>query len=60
MIAIEEIPVGRAGEFWKIQIDGALYYALNYAKEDSHRFWLSNGFVDNGEDEYGSKLMIKK
>ena len=42
------------------KIDGALYYALNYAKEDSHRFWLSNGFVDNGEDEYGSKLMIKK
>ena len=40
--------------------DGAAYYALNYSKEDSHRFWLSNGFVDNGEDEYGSKLMIKR
>ncbi len=40
--------------------DGALYYALNYAKDDSHRFWISNGFVDNGVDEYGSFLMIKK
>ena len=40
--------------------DGAIYYALNYAKEDSHRFWLSNGFVDNGEDEYGSKLMVRR
>ena len=39
--------------------DGALYYALNYCKEASHRFWLSNGFVDSGVDEYGSKLMIK-
>ena len=40
--------------------DGALYYALNYAKEDSRRFWQSLGFVDNGSDEYGSPLMIKK
>ncbi len=40
--------------------DGAVYYALNYAKESSHQFWLSNGFVDNGEDEYGSKLMVKR
>ena len=40
--------------------DGALYYALNYAKEDSRRFWLSLGFVDNGIDEYGSPLMIKR
>lgn len=40
--------------------DGTLYYALNYAKEDSRRFWLSLGFKDNGEDEYGSPLMIKK
>ncbi len=39
--------------------DGALYYALNYAKEDSRRFWLSLGFVDNGFDEYGSPLMKK-
>lgn len=39
--------------------DGALYYVINYAKEDSHRFWLSVGFADNGVDEYGDKLMIK-
>lgn len=43
-----------------IKADGALYYALNYCKEASHRFWLSNGFVDDGEDEYGSKRMIKR
>lgn len=40
--------------------DGAAYYALNYAKEDSRRFWLSNGFVDDGVDEYGSPLMVKR
>ena len=40
--------------------DGALYYALNYAKENSRRFWLSLGFTDNGADEYGSPLMIRK
>lgn len=40
--------------------DGALYHALNYAKEDSRRFWRSLGFVDNGIDEYGSPLMIRR
>ena len=40
--------------------DGALYHALNYAKEDSRRFWRSRGFVDNGIDEYGSPLMIRR
>lgn len=40
--------------------DGAVYYALNYVKENSHRFWLSNGFVADSEDEYGSKLMVKR
>ncbi len=40
--------------------DGAVYYALNYAKEDSRRFWHSIGFSDNGTDEYGSPLMIKR
>lgn len=40
--------------------DGALYYALNYAREDSRRFWLSLGFTGNGVDEYGSPLMIRK
>lgn len=23
-------------------------------------FWLSNGFVENGKDEYGKKLHIKE
>lgn len=41
------------------QSDGALYYSLNYAKEDSRRFWNSLGFKDNGMDEYGSPLMLK-
>ena len=40
--------------------DGAVYYALNYAKPASRRFWLSLGFVDGGTDPYGSPLMIKK
>lgn len=40
--------------------DAARYYVLNYAKEDSRRFWSSLGFVDNGIDEYGSPLMIKR
>lgn len=40
--------------------DGAIYYALNYAKENSRRFWLSLGFFDNGTDEYGSPLMKKE
>lgn len=38
---------------------GALFYELNSAKEDSIRFWLTNGFVENGIDEYGEKLFIK-
>lgn len=41
------------------QSDGALYYSLNYAKEESRRFWNSLGFKDNGMDEYGSPLMLK-
>ena len=40
------------------QKDGALYYVLNCAKEESRRFWLSIGFADNGIDEYGDRLMI--
>lgn len=40
--------------------DGAVYYALNYVKEASRRFWLSNGFTDDGEDEYGSKLLVRR
>lgn len=40
--------------------DGALYYEINCEKENSRRFWLDNGFVDNGVDEYDMPLMIKK
>lgn len=40
--------------------DGAKYYELNSAKENSIRFWASNGFVENGRDEYGEKLFIKR
>ena len=42
------------------QKDGALYYVINCAKEDSRRCWLSLGFADNGTDAYGGKLMIKE
>ena len=40
--------------------DGAAYYEINFAKEDSIRFWKSLGFVENWIDEYGEKLFIKK
>lgn len=40
--------------------DGATYYELNSTKENSIRFWESLGFFDNGTDEYGMKLLIKK
>ena len=40
--------------------DGAKYYALNYAKEDSYSFWQSIGFFDDGVDEYGAPLMKKR
>ena len=39
---------------------GAEYYELNSEEEDSIRFWKSLGFVENGRDEYGMKLFIKK
>lgn len=39
---------------------GAAYYELNCAQEAAHRFWQSNGFVDNGRDEHGVPLMIKR
>ena len=38
---------------------GAKYYEINAEKEDSVRFWASLGFRDNGEDEWGMKLMVK-
>lgn len=40
--------------------DGALYYELNCDRDNAYRFWLSNGFRENGTDEYGMKLLIKK
>ena len=40
--------------------DGAEYYELNSTKEDSVRFWKSLGFVENGRDEYGMPLLIKR
>ncbi|MDE7054978.1 MAG: GNAT family N-acetyltransferase [Oscillospiraceae bacterium] len=42
------------------EADGAVYYALNYCKENSRRFWASIGFVDDGVDEYGVKRMVKR
>ena len=40
--------------------DGARYYELNSVKEDSVRFWKSLGFTDNGVDEYGMPLLIRR
>lgn len=40
--------------------DGAVYYVLNYSKENSRNFWSSCGFVDDGYDEYDMPLMIKR
>lgn len=40
--------------------DGAKYFEINSTKEDSIRFWKSLGFVENGLDEYGEKIYIKK
>ena len=40
--------------------DGAAYYQLNSCKEDSIRFWKSLGFAEDGLDEYGEKLFIRK
>ena len=40
--------------------DGAKYYELNSEKEASVRFWKSLGFTENGQDEYGMPLYIKR
>ena len=40
--------------------DGAKYYELNSEKEASVRFWKSLGFSENGADEYGMPLFIKR
>ena len=39
---------------------GAKYYEINSEKEESIRFWKSLGFEENGVDEWGMKLFIKK
>lgn len=40
---------------------GALYYEINCdGREDRIRFWKSNGFVENGIDEFGVELLIKR
>ena len=40
--------------------DGALYYEINSEKPDSVRFWKSLGFTENGTDEYGMPLFIRR
>ena len=42
------------------QADGAKYYEINCERESAKRFWRDNGFVDNGVDEYGMSLMVKR
>lgn len=39
---------------------GALWYEINCEKENAQRFWHSLGFEDNGFDEYGMQLMVKR
>ena len=40
--------------------DAAKYYELNCTKENSHRFWASLGFEDNGVDEDDMPVMIRR
>ena len=40
--------------------DGAVYFEINSVKEDSIRFWKTLGFVENGKDEFGELLFIKR
>ena len=43
------------------QADGALYYEINCdGQENRVRFWKSLGFVENGDDEHGVPLYIRK
>lgn len=41
-------------------VDGANYYEINSEKPDSVRFWKSLGFTENGTDEYGMPLFIRR
>ena len=40
--------------------DGAAYYEINSEKPESVRFWKSLGFTENGVDEYGMPLFIRR
>ena len=42
------------------KLNGAVYYELNSFKENSIRFWKSLGFIENGKDEQGMLLFIKR
>lgn len=44
----------------RARADGARYFELNSEKEDSVRFWKSLGFTENGEDEYGMPLFVRR
>ena len=51
---------GRGKGGGRAEADGARYYELNSEKAASVRFWKSLGFVENGVDEYGMPLFIRK
>ena len=40
--------------------EGATSYEINSEKEDSVRFWKSLGFIENGTDEWGMPLFVKR
>ena len=40
--------------------EGAALYEINSEKEDSVRFWKSLGFIENGTDEWGMPLFVKR
>ena len=40
--------------------DGASCYELNSERENAIRFWKTLGFTDNGTDEWGMKLLIRR
>ena len=40
--------------------DGTTCYELNSEKPESVRFWKSLGFTENGVDEYGMPLFIRR
>lgn len=43
-----------------VKKDGAVYFEINCSKQDSVRFWKSLGFVENGIDEHGVPLFIRR